>query len=295
MHGARARVPSQAGRAQVSRVKGLLVQARDWALHTEASTRSSALLRLALVPVIWSRFARELLVFRDLSPSYLALSLSFFVFTTAMFVGVFSRLSTLATGLVLLTIHHYFGLELGREPWTHHHVYALAAGTFLCAATPCGRSYSLDRWRALRRAEARGEAPPPERGNVWGLRLIALQVCTIYLFAALDKTNLGFLSGDRMEHYLAWYYFGSEVPRSAWFHALMCASAVVTVVLEYALAVGLLFRRSRRWLIIPGLLLHGLFYVLLPVSTYTATMWVLYLAFLDPDAVHRWLERMQGH
>ena len=32
-----------------------------------------------------------------------------------------------------------------------------------------------------------------------------------------------------------------------------------------------------------GLALHAAFYVLLPVSTYSATMMVLYLALLDPD------------
>jgi len=94
---------------------------------------------------------------------------------------------------------------------------------------------------------------------------------------------------------MSWFYLGSRLPESGLFHAAMLLSAVGTVALEYALGIGLLFRRTRRWLVVPGLLLHGAFYVLLPVSTYTATMWVLYLAYLDPDAVHAWLERMQGH
>lgn len=276
-------------------VSKLLRGVVDWALHTQASTRSSGLLRLALVPVIWSRWAIELLLYIDVSPVGIALSLNYFVATTLMFVGVFSRFTTMWTGLVLLTMYHYFGLEMGREPWTHHHTYVLSAATLLCAATPCGHSYSFDRWWALRKAGKQGQPPPPERANVWGLRLIAIQLSTIYLFTAWDKTNWGFLSGDRMEHYLAWFYLGSKVPRGGLFHATMFASAIVTVLLEYALAFGLLFRRTRRWLIVPGLLLHGLFYVILPVSTYTATMWVLYLAYLDPDAVHRWLDRLQGH
>ena len=37
------------------------------------------------------------------------------------------------------------------------------------------------------------------------------------------------------------------------------------------------------------------FYVLLPVNTYSATMMVLYLSLLDADAVHRFLDRIQGH
>lgn len=271
-----------------------LRRALDWALHTEASTRSAGLLRVGIVPVIWSRWAIELLLYKNPSPEGIALSVNFFLSSTLMFFGVFSRFSAAWTGLVLLTMYHYFGLELGREPWTHHHTYLLSAGTFLCALTPCGGSYSFDRWWALRRARRRGEAPPPERANVWGIRLIALQLSTIYLFTAWDKTHWGFLSGDRMEHYLAWFYLGSEVPNTGLFHFTMMASAIGTTVLEYALAFGLLFRRTRRWLLVPGLILHGLFYVLLPVSTYTATMWVLYLAYLDPDAVHRFIDRMHG-
>jgi hypothetical protein len=53
-----------------------------------------------------------------------------FAVTTLMLLGVLSRLSTLATGAVLLTMYHYFGLELGREPWTHHHTYLLTFGTY---------------------------------------------------------------------------------------------------------------------------------------------------------------------
>ena len=45
-------------------------------------------------------------------------------------------------------------------------------------------------------------------------------------------------------------------------------------------------------MVIPGLLLHSLLYVLLPVSTYSATMALLYLAYFDADAVHGVLERL---
>jgi hypothetical protein len=266
---------------------------RDWAVRSEASTRTSALMRIALVPVIWSRWGLELLLPDNLSARGIALSLSFYAFTTLMFVGVLSRWTTLATGVLLLTMYHYFGLTLGREPWTHHHTYLLAFGTFLVAFTPCGKSYSFDRWWALRRAAGLGRPVPAERANVWGLRLIALQLSVIYLFTAFDKTNWGFLSGDRLEHYLVWYYTG-ELPEHPLLHPTAMFVATITVALEYALGIGLLFARTRKWLIVPGLLLHGAFYVLLPVATYTATVWCLYLAYLDPDAVHAFLDRLQG-
>jgi hypothetical protein len=192
-------------------------------------------------------------------------------------------------------MYYWFGLELGREPWTHHHTYVLAAGTFLCALTPCGRSYSLDRWLALRRAERAGRPAPPERGNLWGLRLIALQLSLIYLYTAYDKTTAAFLGGERMEGILLYYYLGSDLPRWPGFHALMAAVSVATVLLEYALGVGLLFRRTRRRLVLPGLALHAAFYVLLPVRTYSATIFVLYLAYFDAGAVHAVIDRLSGY
>ena len=57
---------------------------------------------------------------------------------------------------------------------------------------------------------------------------------------------------------------------------------------------AVLVPRWRRWVVPVGLSLHATFYLMLPVATYSATAMVLYLALLDPAAVHRFLDRMQG-
>lgn len=270
-------------------------RAVEWSVGTEGSTRSLALIRIGLAATLWARWAIEVLLYRDTSARGLVLSLSFFVGSTLMFIGLWARVSTLFTGVVALSMYHYFGIELGREPWTHHHVYLLAFATFLCGLGPCGTSYSLDRWLALGRARAEGRAPPPERGNAWALRLIALQLATMYLFTALDKTNWTFLSGEQMERYLLWFYFGSRYPGSALLHGLMVLLSVGVVGLEYALSFGMLFERTRKWLLVPGLVMHGAFYVLLPVATYTVTVWILYLAYFHPDDVARVIDRLHGY
>ena len=59
-------------------------------------------------------------------------------------------------------------------------------------------------------------------------------------------------------------------------------------------ATGLWFRPALRWLIPIGMGFHAILYIFLPVGTYTLNMWLLYLAFLDPDAVHRMLDRLPG-
>lgn len=264
-----------------------------WGVDAEGSSRSAALIRIGLALLVWTRFSEELLLFKHLSWAGLAFSASFFAWTTLMLAGLASRAASLAVAAHVFVIYFYGGYVQGNEPWTHHHVYLLGMATALLGLTPCGRSYSLDRWRELRRAERAGVAPPAERGNLLGLRLMALQLCVMYFWTAFDKTHFGFLGGERLEQYAMHFYFGSAYPAWPGFHGAMLLSSWVVVLLEYALALGLPFRRARRWLVIPGLALHALFYVLLPVSTFSLTVMLLYLAYFDADEVHAVLDRLQ--
>jgi len=242
--------------------------------------------------LFWSRWAGELLLYMDPSPIGLFLAANFFVATALLFVGYRSRFAALWTGAVGLAMYYYFGFQLGREPWTHHHVYLLAVAALLIALTPCGRSYSLDRYLVVTRAERAGVAPPPERGNQWGLRLIVVQLSVLYFFAAFDKTTYAFLSGARLEAMFLWFYAGSDYPAGlAWLARIV---SLAVVVLEYSLAFGLPFRRTRRFLVLPGLAFHAIIYVTLPVYTFSATMALLYLAYFDADAVDRVVTRLQG-
>ena len=97
-----------------------------------------------------------------------------------------------------------------------------------------------------------------------------------------------------MEHYTMYLYLGSDYPKSVLFHPAMVLLAWSTVALEFGLAFGLWWKRAQKFLIPFGMVFHALLYVLLPVGTYSLNMWLLYLAFLDPDAVHRFLDRLSG-
>ncbi|TPV94258.1 MAG: hypothetical protein B7733_16260 [Myxococcales bacterium FL481] len=272
-----------------------LLAVYDWAVCTEASSRSSALIRVGLVAVMWARLAYSVILPKMLvSPQYVLLCAGFFVFSTMLLVGLWSRFSCLMMGGVLLSMVHYFGYELGQEPWTHHHINILANSTFLLAFAPVGGSYSVDRWIAVERARRAGVPPPAERGNIMGLRLIALQMSAMYLWTAIDKSEGPWLSGARLDYIAMWYYF-PDYPEGWGVRTLILASAWATLVLEYALAVGMLFRRTRLWLAPLGYALHGFFYVLLPIRSFSATVFATYLAFFDPDAVHRLIDRLSGH
>lgn len=264
----------------------------DWAVDTEGSSRSSALIRIGLAMLFWSRWSGELLLYRDQSPAGLFLAANFFVATMLLFIGYHSRAAAVWAGSVGLAMYYYFGFQLGREPWTHHHTYLLAVAALLIALTPCGRSYSLDRYLAVAHAARMGVPPPAERGNLWGLRLIVVQLSVLYFFAAFDKSNHAFLSGARIEQIFLWFYAGSDYPAGLALPATIVSFGVVA--LEYGLAFGLPFRATRRYLVLPGLAFHAIIYLTLPVYTFSATMALLYLAYFDADAVDRVIARLQG-
>lgn len=265
-----------------------------WAVDTYGSSRSSALIRIGIALLFWSRWAGELLLYMNQSVIGLVLSLNFFVATSLLLIGYKSRLAALWTGLVGLAIYYYFGHMLGREPWTHHHTYLLAVTALLLTLTPCGRSFSLDRYLVVLRAERAGQAPPPERGNLWGLRLIMLQLSVLYFFSAYDKTTVAFLSGARLEHIFLWFYAGSDYPDLPGLPTFAMLAAITVVLVEYALAFGLPFRLARRYLVWIGLAFHAVLYVTLPVYTFSATMMLLYLAYFDADEVDKVIRRVQG-
>ncbi|MDD9937883.1 MAG: HTTM domain-containing protein [Myxococcales bacterium] len=265
-----------------------------WCIDSEQSTRSAGILRILLVILVWARWAKDMRYFQDITPFGFAFMTAFYTATCLMLVGLFTRLSSAAVGILCMTIVYYLGFAVGHEPWTHHHTRLLAHAAMLAAFMPCGKSYSLDRWLEVRRAERAGRSPSPERGNIWALRLVALQLSVMYVFAVIDKLGEGFMSGARMQHYLLHYYTGSDMPDSAWLEPACLAFAWTTIVLEAALAIGMLSSRGRRWLLLPGLFLHGAFYVLLSVSTFSMTVWALYVAYFEPDEVHDAIDRLHG-
>jgi hypothetical protein len=273
---------------------------RPWArwservLGIEGSTRSAALIRIATPLLVWSGWGTDLIFCRDLSLLGFVLCASFWISTSAMLVGYKSSVASAWAGATSLVVIAVFGSLHRRDMFVHHHTTLLAFVMLFTALTPCGGSYSVDRLLAVRRAEARGEPAPEERGSLWGLRLVALQLSAVYFWGAVDKTTVPFLSGERMEAILVQYYFDLDLPRWSLFHPLVAVTSVATAALEYALAIGLWIPRFRRRLMLAGLVFHAIIYLILPVQTFSLAACLLYVAFLPPDEVHAFIDRYFG-
>ena len=260
----------------------------NWGLCYRDSTRSVGLIRIGLVLLIWSEWAGELILCRDIRPGAILLNSAFFLFSGLMCVGLWARVSSMGTAIIvsiMFSIHQSF---------RHHHTFLLVIATLFIALTPCGRSYSLDRWLALRRALKSGLPSPPEIGNLWGLRLIAIQLSMVYFWTAYEKLYWGFLSGDRMEMLVYNYYAGYDYASIPGFSVLCCIAAITTVILEFLLAFGLYIPKFHKYLMPAGIVLHILFYLLLPIRTFTLAMILLYLAFISAASVHRFIDNMHA-
>jgi hypothetical protein len=257
----------------------------DWFFHAEGSSRSAAILRVALPCLVWARFAEEMMPLRDFAPTRVAIGLAFYVSSLFLCIGFQSRPAAAALGAVLLSFRYYLGFHEGQEPYVHHHVHLLALATCLLALTPCDRSYSLDRWLRLRRG-----TDLRETGNLLGLRLLVVLLSSIYVWGTVSKLTPWFLDGDRMAQIFLSLYWGSD-PTPRGFQPLMIAMSWGTLVVEPFLAVALWIPRLRWAAVIVGAIFHLALYVLLPVSTFSLTMIVLYVAAFDPEDVHRFLEQ----
>lgn len=266
--------------------------ALEWAVGYEGSTRSAAILRIFMVVLLWARHTKHHLFYEAVEdPVHAAFTVIFFLGAALVLIGLFTRVSLPVTTLGLLFWHFYSIKTLGYSLGSTEYIDYVFVGLSL---TDCGRSFSVDRYLAVRRARQRGEPPPPERGAVWGLRIVCWHACMMYFWGAYNKTDLQWVRGERMERYFMHYYGTSDYPAWLGFPWLMRAGALTVLVLEYSLAFGLWFRAARRYLILPGVLMHFGMYWFLPAYHISWLMVLMYLAFIPVDDVHRFLDDQLG-
>ena len=182
--------------------RSLTSRIERWSEGPEQSTRPVALMRIAIGLIVLTRFGSELALFRSLDPVSLVLGPLFFVLAAMMIAGYMARLATAGVAASIVEIYLTGGYGNSVHQWNHHHVYILLSATVLLALTPCDRSYSIDRYRALRDAAQGGPPAPPERGNLWAQRLIVLQLAALYFWTAYDKSDWAWISGQRLDQLL---------------------------------------------------------------------------------------------
>lgn len=250
------------------------------------STRAVSLMRIGVALVAWSE------LHPDITPRAAgwSLSLVFYVASTLMLVGHYSQIATFATAVATW-------IAIYRLPGTmHHHTYLMAVAMTCLSLTPCGGSFSLDRYRAVRAAEANGTPTPEEHGNLWALRLICLQLSAVFFWGGWDKLTLGsqslqvgFLSGDRLEQTLLYYH---SMPRHPVLSFVFMLTGSAVTLFELFCGIGLWLPKTRKWCLLGCLLMTTSFQVILNVGTFGLLAAVLYLSFVPPERVHRFVDEV---
>ena len=259
-------------------------------LDIKASTRSSAILRIGLVILAWSLFADRLIIFRTFqSPDWFILGILFFIFSVMLCIGWRTKFSNIGLALILNVMVFYLGVRDNYSPFTTFPGALIAMSIAWLCFLPSGKSFSLDRYMAKLKIKDQNNSFHKEIGQVWALNLIKVQVAVVYFFAAIDKSYLGF--NERLEQIFQKAYFGSYLPWEG-LRFIIFLISVFTVLILYLLTFGLFIKSWHRWLMPIGIIFHVFIYMLLPVKTFSLTMILLYISFLDPEDVHHFLKRI---
>jgi hypothetical protein len=151
------------------------------------------------------------------------------------------------TAGVVLVIVASLTLISDRQLYSNH-LYLLILLTALLVLADSGAARSVDAgWRSGRTVPALG----PD--------LIRIQVTIVYFFAALWKLNLQFLSGWVLGTYLAGGFV--SLPAFARTPEVLSWLALMSVLAEFFICVGLWSRRLRNLATVTGVVLHVAFVV----------------------------------
>jgi len=132
-------------------------------------------------------------------------------------------------------------------------------------------------------------------------RLIQVQVCIVYLYAAFHKLNSGYLSGAVLEFYMRNEFLrgragkGLEafLPEPLLFSLMdflysgqiFIVVSVLSVILEFGLPFTLWFRKTRPFALILGIGFHIGLYLAMAIFTFSLAIIAAYLLFLEPETL----------
>jgi uncharacterized membrane protein YphA (DoxX/SURF4 family) len=257
----------------------------------QVSSRPLALVRVFVPLTITFQFASPWVTHRmDDVTGAMLLGWLMFASCWGVLLGIKTRISAAVLALAFAGLHFYYGFELGDARFTEP-ILVLQA-VVLLAITPCGRSLSIDRGLEVRRARAEGRAPPPERMHRWQLELFVLHLALIHLWGAIDMSDAAWLRGEGIErYYLDFYGVSDSLVSSAWVHPLAVALAWLGLVGCWAVALGLLIRPLRSYLMGVAVGLEVAVYLLWSPtyhdSCFTLMMLALLLSCLPPARTHQ--------
>jgi hypothetical protein len=202
----------------------------------------------------------------------------------AMTVGWHSRLAALIVFVLIMSFEF-------RNPFIFNSGDNLIRiQALFLALSPCGAALSLDQRRA------KGCFWSAQTRAPWPIRLMQVQLTLVYL--ATFQTRM---TGDTWPDGTALSYaLRLEdmliIPAPQWISTsafLMNIATWGTLLLELLIGILVWNRRCRPWVLAAGLVLHSFILVTVAVGFFTPAMFVLYLAFVSPEAIRQLPDRVK--
>ena len=213
-----------------------------------------------------------------------------FVQALLLLVGFGSRLNAAAVFVWVVSFANRNALILDAEDT----VFRLIG--FYLILMPCGACWSVDGWIRSRNTGPNGtRSVPATVAPAWGLRLLQIQMCVIFLSAALCKLQSAAWRDGTAMYYVARLddYFGrfptpDVLWQTPWIVALITWG---TIAVEFAIPLAIWWPRARRWALVAALLFHLANEYTMHLFLFHWIMlagWASFLCGDDLDAIGRW-------
>lgn len=207
------------------------------------------------------------------------------VVCAAMAVGFMTRFAVpIAWFMTLMVCHRQTGALFGLDQMV------MMLSMYLIFS-PCGAVYSLDAWRARRRAGAAYQPAESVAANAV-TRLIQVHLCIVYLFGGISK-----LRGDLWwEGTAMWWsivnyeYQSLDVTWLGRWPLLIAVLTHATLFWETCYAALIWPRLTRPLVLAMAVFVHGGIALALGMPTFGVIMIVANLAFIAPETMAAWVE-----
>lgn len=201
--------------------------------------------------------------------------------------GLFSRVSTIALFVLVVTLHH-------RSPDILHSGDTLMRQLlFFLMIGPSGAAFSLDRWLAVRRGKAPAVPPPV---SLWPQRLVQVQVAILYFTTVWHKWGGSYWRDGTATWYVPRLEEFDRFPLPAFVDdlPLVYVSTYATLIVELLLCTAVFVPKLRKWVLLSGLALHGFIDYHFNIPLFGPLMVSTYVAFYEGDEVAAWWDRLKA-
>lgn len=221
------------------------------------------------------------------TPGSALLLVAYAVFVGAvvcLLVGFHTRLAAVLVfcGLVSFTRRNPFVFNSGDL--------LLRVLAFYLMLAPAGAALSVDRWRKARRGDGQFWEFPARA--LWPVRLMQIQLSVVYLSTVWAKAGgVTWRDGSAISYALRIHFLNRLPVPDVLSDSLLVSNLLsyATLGLELALAILVWNRRLRPWVLGFGVAFHLAIDYAIRVGFFSYAMFVLYLAFIPPETMDRWL------